>query len=80
MPREVTEKSSYLNRTGSVFYIGRNCEEFFYWLSNLGRCCSSIVKKAPIQYHIHVFDLCPAEHGGMCVLGADAMPMFIVMT
>ena len=29
MPREVTEKSSYLNRTGSVFYIGRHCEEFF---------------------------------------------------
>jgi len=46
MPREVTEKSSYLNRTGSVFYIGRHCEDFFYWLSNLGRCCSSIVKKA----------------------------------
>jgi len=23
------EKSSYLNRTGSVFYIGRHCEEFF---------------------------------------------------
>ncbi|KAH3699775.1 hypothetical protein DPMN_074738 [Dreissena polymorpha] len=26
--REVTEKSSYLNRTGSVFYIGRHCEIF----------------------------------------------------
>ena len=48
MPREVTEKSSYLNRTGSVFYIGRNCEDFLYWLSNLGRCCSSIVKKVKI--------------------------------
>jgi len=44
MPREVTEKSSYLNRTGSVFYIGRHCEDFFYWLSNLRRCCFSIVK------------------------------------
>ena len=28
MPREVTEKSSYLNRTGSVFYIGCHCEFF----------------------------------------------------
>ena len=28
MPREVTEKSSYLNRTGSVFYIDGHCENF----------------------------------------------------
>ena len=32
---EVTEKSSYLNRTGSVFYIGRHCEKKFYGYQTL---------------------------------------------
>ena len=42
---EVTEQSSYLNRTGSVFYIGRHCENFFDGYDTLDDAVSASSKK-----------------------------------
>jgi hypothetical protein len=58
------EKSSYLNRTGSVIYIGRHCEEFFHRMITLTSCFAASSEmymyqmtdfKIMIQVVIHMF-------------------------
>ena len=58
------KKSSYLNRTGSVFYIGRHCEFFFDGYDTLDDAVR-IVKKA----FANSVDLNETPHQGLrCLL------------
>ena len=59
--REETEKSSYLNRTGSVFYIGRHCEIFldgYHTLDDAVPASSKIAKQVITFTYMGHFTKC----------------------